>query len=45
MSMKDYADRISHTILDQEAAIGADWLAQLEALSVRSNAAAREQLR
>jgi rsbT co-antagonist protein RsbR len=45
MSMKDYADRISQTILDQEAAIGAEWLAQLEALSVRSNAAAREQLR
>ncbi len=45
MSMKDYADRISQTILDQEAAIGAEWFAQLEALSVRSNAAAREQLR
>lgn len=45
MSMKDYADRISQTILEQEAAIGAEWLAQLEALSVRSNAAAREQLR
>ena len=24
MSMKDYADRISQTILDQEAAIGAE---------------------
>lgn len=45
MSTKDYADRISQTILDHEAAIGAEWLAQLEALSVRSNAAAREQLR
>jgi len=45
MSMKDYADRISQTILVQEAAIGADWHAQLEAQSVRSNAAAREQLR
>jgi len=45
MSMKDYADRISQTILDQEAAIAAEWLAQLEALLVRSNAAAREQLR
>ncbi|WP_306397287.1 STAS domain-containing protein [Telluria beijingensis] len=45
MSTKDYADRISQTILDQEATIGAEWLAQLEALSVRSNAAAREQLR
>jgi len=45
MSMKDYADRISQTILDQEAAIAAEWLAPLEALSVRSNAAAREQLR
>lgn len=45
MSMKDYADRISQTILEQEAAVGAEWLVQLEALSVRSNAAAREQLR
>lgn len=45
MSMKDYADRISQTFLDEQAAIGADWLGQLEALSVRSNAAAREQLR
>ncbi|MGF6273199.1 rsbT co-antagonist protein RsbR [Massilia sp. UYP11] len=45
MSMKDYADRISQTILDQEAAIAAEWLAQLEALNLRSNAAAREQLR
>ena len=45
MSMKDYADRISQTILDNETAIGAEWLAQLGALSVRSNAAAREQLR
>lgn len=45
MSMKDYADRISQTIQDQEASIGAEWLAQLEALLVRSNAASREQLR
>ena len=45
MSIKDYADRISQAILDHEAGIAAEWLAQLEALSVRSNAAAREQLR
>ena len=45
MSMKDYADRISQMILDQEVSIGAEWLAQLEGLLVRSNAAAREQLR
>jgi len=45
MSMKDYADRISQMILHQEAEIGAEWLAQLEALLVRSNAASREQLR
>jgi rsbT co-antagonist protein RsbR len=45
MSMKDYADRISQMVMDQETTIGAEWLAQLEASSVRSNAAAREQLR
>jgi len=45
MSMKDYADRISQTLLDNESAIGAEWLTQLESLNVRSNAASREQLR
>jgi len=45
MSMKDYADRISQMILDNEAAIGAEWLAHLESLNVRSTAASREQLR
>ncbi|MDY0977357.1 STAS domain-containing protein [Massilia sp. CFBP9012] len=45
MSTKDYADRISQTILDNEAAIGTEWLSHLEALLVRSNSAAREQLR
>jgi len=45
MSMNDHADRISQMILDNEAAIGAEWLAQLESLNVRSNAASREQLR
>lgn len=45
MSMKEYADRISQTILDNEAEIGVEWLAQLESLSVRSSSASREQLR
>ena len=45
MSMKDYADRISQTLLDNESTIGAEWLTQLESLNVRSNAASREQLR
>ena len=45
MSMKDNADRISQVILDQEAAIGAEWLAQLESLNVRTSSASREQLR
>ncbi|MFC0253954.1 STAS domain-containing protein [Massilia consociata] len=45
MTTKDYATRISQLILDQQAAIGAEWLGQLEALTVRSNAASKEQLR
>ncbi|MBD8541863.1 STAS domain-containing protein [Oxalobacteraceae sp. CFBP 8761] len=45
MSMNDYADRISQAILAEESGIGAEWLAQLESITVRSSGAAREQLR
>jgi rsbT co-antagonist protein RsbR len=41
----DYAARISQLIQDQEAAIGAEWLAQLEALTVRGTVVSKEQLR
>ena len=45
MTTTDYATRISQMIQDQQGAIASEWLAQLEALLVRSNAAAKEQLR
>jgi len=45
MTTKDDASRISQMLQEQEAAIGAEWLAQLEALAVRGTAATREQLR
>ncbi|HEU5437181.1 MAG TPA: STAS domain-containing protein [Telluria sp.] len=41
----DYAARISQLIQEQEAAIGAEWLAQLEALTMRGNVVSKEQLR
>jgi rsbT co-antagonist protein RsbR len=41
----DYAARISQLIQDQEAAIGAEWLAQLEALTMRGTVVSKEQLR
>ncbi|MGJ7914263.1 STAS domain-containing protein [Massilia sp. LXY-6] len=45
MSTQDYATRISQIVQEHEADIGADWMAQLEALTVRSNAVSKEQLR
>ncbi|MBQ5948081.1 STAS domain-containing protein [Massilia sp. ST3] len=45
MTTKDDAGRISQMLQENEAAIGAEWLAQLEAISVRGTSAAREQLR
>ncbi len=45
MTTMDDASRISQMLQEQEAAIGAEWLAQLEALAVRGTAATREQLR
>jgi rsbT co-antagonist protein RsbR len=45
MSTQDYATRISQIIQDHQSEIGAQWVAQLEALMVRSSGSAREQLR
>jgi rsbT co-antagonist protein RsbR len=45
MTTQDYATRISQIIQDHEADIGAEWVAQLEALTVRSNVVSKEQLR
>jgi len=45
MTTQDYASRISQTIQQHEDAIGAEWVAQLEAALVRSNIVSREQLR
>ena len=45
MTMKDYASAIGEAIQQNEAAIGSEWIAQLEALTVRSTSASREQLR
>jgi rsbT co-antagonist protein RsbR len=45
MTTQDYATRISQIIQEHEADIGAEWMAQLEALTVRSNVVSKEQLR
>jgi rsbT co-antagonist protein RsbR len=45
MTTKDNATRISQLIQEHEAEIGSQWIAQLEALTVRGTASAREQLR
>ncbi|MGG7604259.1 STAS domain-containing protein [Massilia sp. BKSP1R2A-1] len=45
MTTMDYATQISQLIQDQQGAIAAEWLGQLEALLVRSSPGAREQLR
>jgi rsbT co-antagonist protein RsbR len=45
MTTQDYATRISQIIQDHEADIGAEWLEQLEALTVRSHVVGKEQLR
>ena len=45
MTTKDDAGRISQMLQENEAAIGAEWLAKLEALAVRGTSATREQLR
>ncbi|MEN3274274.1 MAG: rsbT co-antagonist protein RsbR [Massilia sp.] len=45
MTTKDNAARISQLIQEHEAEIGSQWIAQLEALTVRGTASAKEQLR
>jgi rsbT co-antagonist protein RsbR len=45
MTTQDYATRISQLIQEHEAEIGAEWVAQLETLTVRSNVVTKEQLR
>jgi rsbT co-antagonist protein RsbR len=45
MTTNDNANRISQLISDHEAEIGAQWIAQLEAMLVRSTSSSREQLR
>jgi len=45
MTTQDYATRISQLIQDNQSQIGAEWVAQLEALTVRSSVVSREQLR
>lgn len=45
MTTKDYAARISQLIQEHQAEIGAEWIAQLEALIVRGTSSSKEQLR
>ncbi|KFI06668.1 STAS domain-containing protein [Massilia sp. BSC265] len=45
MTTKDYAARISQLIQEHQADIGAEWIAQLEALTVRGTSSSKEQLR
>jgi len=45
MTTKDYANRVGQMLQDQQAVVASEWLGQLEALTVRGNAASREQLR
>lgn len=45
MTTQDYATRLSQLIQDNEADIGAEWVAQLEALMVRSSGVSKDQLR
>jgi rsbT co-antagonist protein RsbR len=45
MTTQDYATRISQIIQEYEAEIGAEWVAQLEAMTVRSNVVSKDQLR
>lgn len=45
MNTQEYAASLSQLIQDHQADIGAEWIAQLEALTLRSNAVSKEQLR
>lgn len=45
MTTKDNAARISQLIQEHEAEIGSQWIAQLEALTVRGTSSSKQQLR
>jgi rsbT co-antagonist protein RsbR len=45
MTTQDYSTRISQLIQEHEAELGNEWVAQLEALTVRSNVVSKEQQR
>jgi rsbT co-antagonist protein RsbR len=45
MTMQDYAARLSQLLQDHQADIGAEWIAQIDALTVRGDVVSREQLR
>lgn len=45
MNTQDHAARIGRIVEEHETAIGADWLAQLEALTIRQTGGSQEQLR
>jgi rsbT co-antagonist protein RsbR len=45
MTTQDYSTRISQLIQDHQAEIGDQWLAQMEALTVRSNVVSKDQMR
>jgi rsbT co-antagonist protein RsbR len=45
MTTQDYANRISQLIQDHQADIGAEWVQQLEALTVRASVISKDQLR
>jgi rsbT co-antagonist protein RsbR len=45
MTMKDYAARISQLIQEHQAEIGAEWIVQLQALTVRGTSSSKELLR
>jgi rsbT co-antagonist protein RsbR len=45
MTTQDYSTSISQLIQEHEVEIGNEWMAQLEALTVRSNVVAKDQLR
>ncbi len=45
MTTKEYVARISQILQEHQAEIGAEWVAQLEALTVRGTSSSKEQLR
>jgi rsbT co-antagonist protein RsbR len=45
MTTQDYAARISQLIQENQAEIGADWIAQIDAQTLRNNAVSKDQLR